>query len=126
MSPVEAATVSTASMPNVVASASAMAAWSSSPAGPVAALAQPLVTISGAHPPAGLLEMSPAHPDRRRLDQVGREDRRRGRRFRAGHDDDPEVRPAAGLDARAQAAGPEAGRQLGPLLDPRRAHAAPA
>ena len=52
MSPVEAATVSTASMPNAVASASAMATWSSSPAGPVAALAQPLVTISARTRPA--------------------------------------------------------------------------
>ena len=120
--PVDAASVSSGSIPSVAASAMAMADWSSSPAGPVAALAQPLVTTMARTRP----------PDRarcRRLRRTGAAWTRLAVKTAAAvagsgprHDDEPEVRPAAGLDARAKATRAEAGRQLGALLDPRAGH----
>ena len=76
----------------------------------------------GADAPAGLRQVSAAEADGRGLDEVGGEDRRRRGGLRTGHDDQAEVRATAGLDARAEAPGEEAGRQLGPFLDPRAAH----
>ena len=80
MTPVERWRTCSGVVPRAAATASPMAAWSASPAGPVAALALPEVAIDGLGVArrharaAGGLEVRPREPDRGGREAVGGQD----------------------------------------------------
>ena len=125
MTPVERWSVSCVAAPVASARSRAISRWSSSPASPVAALAEPLVEMTASahpNPPRG----SPDEAARwRRRQSHGRgrervrgEDGGRGGRTKR-RDGDGEVRPTGGLDPGRESAGLEAGRHHGASLDRR-------